>query len=245
MRIERALATSLANIPNTLVLGLKFGGLRMSGHISSVPSGTEDGPSTTYVYDETARADLAETSAWRIQPPPGSESLSRKYDVVLPLVAAAATGGTPKPGGGVPPGAAFAETKEPVAVLGAQAQGPTVVEEGLPPQGMIYRGLHADHPAMPAAMEGRVEPANIQGKTTPELHNAGIGIEDSPNTAWTHDLRIAVTRRDLKGPGGVILAVPKGAPPQGATWAWEWSPDEFGESEVFMTGVRSGVRVFR
>jgi hypothetical protein len=46
-----------------------------------------------------------------------------------------------------------------------------------------------------------------------------------------------------EGPGGVILRFPTGAPPEGATWSWAWSPDVFGEQEVLLKGVREGAKV--
>jgi RHS repeat-associated protein len=128
---------------------------------------------------------------------------------------------------------------------GAESPTSEAVSKGLPPEGMIYRGLHAEHPAMKAGLQGRVTPANIHGTTTPELHNLGIGITDSPFTAWTRSLKIAIIHSEKAGPGGVILAVPEGAPPPGATWHWEWSPDEFGESEVLLHGTREGAGVYR
>lgn len=47
------------------------------------------------------------------------------------------------------------------------------------------------------------------------------------------------------GDGGVVLRVPQGAPPKGFQWSWEWSPDIFGEQEMLMRGVRSGVEVLK
>jgi RHS repeat-associated protein len=124
MRVERALVTSLANIPNTFAAGLLFIGLGLTGHVQSVPS--EDG-GTMFVPDETAQTALAETAAWRITPRPGTESLSQAYDVVLPLVGAAVTGGSPKPGAGLPPAAVLGETKETVSIVGAEAADATAL----------------------------------------------------------------------------------------------------------------------
>ena len=117
MRVERALATSLANIPNTLVAGFKGMAGRLGGHIHERQALTDDGIHTVHEVDETAKQALAETEAWRIIPPPGSESLSRAYDVILPLVVAElvpnrAPSGTP---------AALAETKTTVAAAGVEA----------------------------------------------------------------------------------------------------------------------------
>lgn len=107
----------------------------------------------------------------------------------------------------------------------------------------IYRGVSANHPAIDAAREGRVEPGNPGGNVTPELHNAGNASGESGFTSWTHDPSVARFHALKEGPGGVMLRVPQGAPPPGATWSWVWSPDEYGESEVLMLGTREGATV--
>jgi hypothetical protein len=88
-----------------------------------------------------------------------------------------------------------------------------------------------------------VVPANPWGNATPEEHNAGENADDDPYTSWTVNLELAEFYADVDGPGGVLLRVPVGSPPLGATWNWEWSPDAFGEGEVLMRGFRSGVEV--
>ena len=62
-----------------------------------------------------------ETAEWRLKPPPDAEILSSAYDIVLPFVAGSALGGNPKPGAGLPPSAALAETKETISLVGAEA----------------------------------------------------------------------------------------------------------------------------
>jgi hypothetical protein len=63
-------------------------------------------------------------------------------------------------------------------------------------------------------------------------------------TSWTRDPDIAHYHATKNGPGGVVLRVPQGKPRKGATWSWEWSPDEYNEEEVLMRGFRNGVEVF-
>ena len=41
------------------------------------------------------------------------------------------------------------------------------------------------------------------------------------------DIETARFHANKDGPGGVILRVPVGAPKEGDTWSWEWSPDEY------------------
>jgi len=107
----------------------------------------------------------------------------------------------------------------------------------------VYRGVHANHPALKAAWEGIVVPGNVEGTVSAEEHNAG-GISDgSPFTSWTHDPRVAGSYARRTGPGGVVLRVRIDAPPAGASWSWEWSPDIFRESEVLLRGIRKEVEV--
>jgi hypothetical protein len=137
----------------------------------------------------------------------------------------------------------IAEDAAPVAnavAEGAEGAGPAA-EEG----GFIYRGVHAGHPALPEALEGRVVPGNVEGTVTPEAHNLGGVAADSPYTSWTHNPKVALFHANKGGPGGVVLRVPMGAPPPGATWSWEWSFDEWMESEVLMRGIREGVEVLQ
>ncbi|WP_431288463.1 RHS repeat domain-containing protein [Roseateles chitinivorans] len=109
----------------------------------------------------------------------------------------------------------------------------------------LYRGVPAGHPALRAAKQGRVEPGNVSGTVTPEAHNLGGQAANSPFTSWTRDPSIAATHAAKNGPGGVVLRLPQGAPPPGAKWGWEWSPDVWGESEVLLRGTRIGAQVMK
>ncbi len=104
----------------------------------------------------------------------------------------------------------------------------------------LYRGVHAGHPAIEAARAGRVVPGNIRGVVTAAEHNLGAVSAHSPFTSWTTDLSVA---RLYAGENGVILRVPTGAPPPGATWSWQWSPDIFHEGEVLLRGIREGCTI--
>ena len=156
MRAERALATSLANIPNTLVAGYKFLAGRMGGHIEEGQALTEDGVHTTRAVDDIAKEALAETEAWRVKPPPGSESLSRAYDVILPFVVSELVPN------GAPPGTpvALAETKTTVTAAGlgagpgAGVGGPTQIAVGTPTR--IVSGATVTPRGQPA-MTGNVD----------------------------------------------------------------------------------------
>jgi hypothetical protein len=108
-----------------------------------------------------------------------------------------------------------------------------------------YRGVHADHPALEHAKQGRVVPGDVVGTVTPAQHNRGGSSAASPFTSWTGDMKLATGFATTNGPGGVILRVPVGSPPPGAAWSWEWSPDLYGENEFLMRGVRTGVEVLK
>ncbi len=109
----------------------------------------------------------------------------------------------------------------------------------------LYRGVSVGHPVIDAAKQGRVMPGNVNGTVSAEAHNLGGQAASSPFTSWTRDPAIAATHAAKNGPGGVVLRVPQVAPPAGAKWSWEWSPDVWGESEVLMRGIRSGVEVIK
>ena len=109
----------------------------------------------------------------------------------------------------------------------------------------LYRGIHAGHPDYENALQGKVAPGNINGSATPEMHNAGGHAENSPFTSWTRDPATAVKHAEKYGDGGVVLRVPTGAPPEGAGWKWEWSPDEWNEQEVLLQGSRSNIEVYK
>jgi len=107
----------------------------------------------------------------------------------------------------------------------------------------LYRGVHARHPALSAALEGNVVPGNPHGTITPEEHNLGGVSANSPFTSWTRDRHVARMYATSSGPGGVVLRLPVGNPTPGDTWSWEWSPDEYLEGEVLLRGPRSGATV--
>lgn len=109
----------------------------------------------------------------------------------------------------------------------------------------LYRGVHAEHPALKAAKEGRIDPGDVNGTVSAEEHNFGGQSANSPYTSWTRELSYAEKHAGQNGPGGVVLRVPTGAPPAGANWSWEWSPDLWGEAEVLMRGTRTGVEVLK
>lgn len=111
-------------------------------------------------------------------------------------------------------------------------------------EGLIYRGVSAGHPDINLALSGKVQPGNIYGSVSPEAHNLGGIAQDSPFTSWTWDIEIALSHATKDGPGGALLVVPQGAPPQGASWSWELSPDNWGESEVLLRGPRDSIDVF-
>ena len=108
----------------------------------------------------------------------------------------------------------------------------------------VYRGVHADHPEIEAARRGSAIPGDINGIVTPDEHNMGMGAQaESPFTSWTTDFYVARFHAIGRGPGGVILRVPFGDPPPGATWRWVESPDTFQEAEILLWGVRHGAEV--
>jgi hypothetical protein len=75
------------------------------------------------------------------------------------------------------------------------------------------------------------------------MHNLGGQEADSPYTSWTHNLAIALRYAMRSGLGGVILHIPAEAPETSDQWSWVYSPDEYGEDEVLLRGVRSGATV--
>ena len=109
----------------------------------------------------------------------------------------------------------------------------------------VYRGVHAAHPLLEEAKRGSVAPGNIHGKTTPDEHNLGEGLKESPFTSWTHNYEVALFHARRRGRGGVVLRVTTGAPKPTDPWRWEWSPDVHGEAEVLLRGPRSGATVER
>lgn len=55
----------------------------------------------------------------------------------------------------------------------------------------LYRGVHAGHPAMAAALHGLVVPGRLNGAVTAEEHNLGGLVQDSPFTSWTRRFEVA------------------------------------------------------
>lgn len=110
---------------------------------------------------------------------------------------------------------------------------------------LLYRGVHARHPALSQAKWGVAVPGNQQGTITPREHNLGrTGAQEfSPYTSFTHRLAVARIHALRRGPGGIILTVEAGAPRAGELWHWEWSPDEYYEEEVLLFGRRDGLGV--
>ncbi|MEO5726951.1 MAG: RHS repeat-associated core domain-containing protein [Byssovorax sp.] len=134
-RIEQALITSIANMPNSAVSALEYIGLGLTGHVDvDVRSSSSGDVNLTVSPDSTAQKALEDTAEWRITPPPSTERLSRAYDFLLPFVVGAATGGNPKPGAGPSPGAMLAESKKTVLVLGAEvaAEAPRAAPKAAP-----------------------------------------------------------------------------------------------------------------
>lgn len=100
--------------------------------------------------------------------------------------------------------------------------------------GTIYRGVARDHPGYADAQRGIARPRNPDGTITADEHNLALDPANSPYTSWTHDLGVA---RIHAGPDGLILQLETGLPPEGSTWRFEMSPDEFGELEVLIRGT--------
>lgn len=115
---------------------------------------------------------------------------------------------------------------------------------GLQKEGHLYRGVSSEHPEIEAARRGEAIPGNVNGTVSPEEHAAGGVAADSPYTSWTPDYKLATTNALKEGPGGVILEVPMGAPPNGATWSWGWTHvNEWHETEMLLQGPRSGATI--
>jgi RHS repeat-associated protein len=136
------------------------------------------------------------------------------------------------------------------AAAKAEAPPPSPPPAESPSQQYLYRGVHAEHPALDEAKRGRVVPGNPNGTMTPEQHQAGafegFSSADSPFTSWTHEPGVAARFATERGPGGVVLRVPLGPPPEGATWRWEpFLGDDFFESERLLRGVREGAEVLK
>ncbi|AJQ94751.1 RHS repeat domain-containing protein [Gynuella sunshinyii] len=116
---------------------------------------------------------------------------------------------------------------------------------GLSCKEYLYRGVHAEHPALEDAQKGIVKPANPLSNISPELHNQGGYSSASPYTSWSHDPEVARSFAKSRGEGGVLLRVPTGKPGPTDTWSWEFSIDEYYEMEVLLKGERYGAEVLK
>ena len=94
----------------------------------------------------------------------------------------------------------------------------------------VYRGVHAEHPDLPNALNGQAFP--IGGHASPYLHNQGNNA--SVYTSWSTNRGVAETFANGSGPGGVVLQqrVPANQLIK--------SPDKFKEFEVLRPGPISG-----
>ncbi|WP_269767151.1 RHS repeat domain-containing protein, partial [Burkholderia ubonensis] len=107
----------------------------------------------------------------------------------------------------------------------------------------LYRGVHANHPAIGQARNGVVEPALKSGGVSASQHNEGGVSDKSQFTSWSRSEEIARWHAKKSGPGGALLRVPTGAPGKDDCWSWEMSDDVFGEDEVLLKGRRTGIEV--
>ena len=108
----------------------------------------------------------------------------------------------------------------------------------------LYRGISAKHPELENAKKGIVKPANPYADLTPEQHAEGGLTGQSQFVSWTPDKEMALGHAKKDGPGGILLSVPVGAPPQGATWSWGWTHiNDWGETEMLQLGTRTDVMV--
>jgi len=106
----------------------------------------------------------------------------------------------------------------------------------------LYRGVASDHPGYADALQGNAYPSNPESTLSAEEHNLNGGGADSPFTSWTRSLDVA---QGKAGADGAILQWQTGAPPAGAPWSFEWSPDVWGEQEVLIRGPIEGARVIQ
>jgi len=108
----------------------------------------------------------------------------------------------------------------------------------------LYRGVSAKHPDLENAKKGIVKPANPYADLTPEQHAEGGLTGESQYVSWTPDKEMALGHANKDGPGGGLLSVPVGAPPQGASWSWGWTHmNDWGEVEMLQLGTRTGISV--
>ena len=115
----------------------------------------------------------------------------------------------------------------------------------MPSTGHLYRGVAANHPALPSAKEGIAAPALSSGGASAVAHNEGGHSGNSQYTSWTRDVEIARWHANKAGPDGVVLSAPHGAPKPGDCWSWEMSDDIYNEQEVLLKGRRTGLGVHK
>ncbi|WP_206194078.1 hypothetical protein [Serratia microhaemolytica] len=110
--------------------------------------------------------------------------------------------------------------------------------------GLLYRGVSAKHPDIELAKKGTVKPAKPDADLTPEQHAEGGLTGESQYVSWTPNKELALQHANKDGSGGVLLEVPTGAPPAGATWSWGWTHiNQWNEVEMLQLGTRKGAKV--
>ena len=82
---------------------------------------------------------------------------------------------------------------------------------------LLYRGVHAGHPALSDALLGRAVPGDIHGNVTPEQHNYGRVAAISQFTSWFTNRDRAEFHARKFGAGSVLLALPAGSPKPGGS----------------------------
>ena len=141
---------------------------------------------------------------------------------------------------GIPPAyiTNFSDHKGEVLVMGTLA----LLSDGLIRGGplaeaetTVYRGVHAGHPDMEAALQGRANP--IGGHSNPFDHSDGNNFSNF--SSWTTDRATAEGFSNLHGLGGVILeqSVPSSSLIRSQTPMGEF------ESEYLRTGLTQGATV--
>jgi hypothetical protein len=99
-----------------------------------------------------------------------------------------------------------------------------------------------DHHAFDDALRGVARPGRLNGHSDADRHNRRNDTRTSCMTSWTYAREVAVR---YAGSDGVVLEWHTGAPPPGAAWSFEWSPDEFREQEILIRGVLRGAKATR
>jgi len=108
----------------------------------------------------------------------------------------------------------------------------------------VYRGVHAKHPAIAAARQGRVYPGNRNGTLTPQEHYNGGQSSVSQFTSWSYDYEVARGFAEDGVRMGIILRLRKSDPGPDDEWQWVDSPGEMSaEREVLLLGSRDDAEV--